>query len=482
MPSHFADSFRTILTTFTTALKLACRNNLLQKYFAISKNKIHFSQSLPLTDVPYLWKIYGSCEMDAVTWTPALEQQLCALTRMHMFDFAKVSAEMQRFSQGNDITNSHLLTPDVCRVHFAVIDFQERTSSPVARSPVRSSSGISTPAAPAFPDDRLTSPPQPTGRLSNTAVTGRGGGTTAAMGRGSRGRGVGRGYGRGAPAAISSDSDDGDTSDDEEEHSVRARPLHQSQAVSRRVPVEASAPQQQQQTTSIVRQSPRSGAASPELASAEPKSTFNAATTDNDDRDDDLSLPQRPVDLLIESRGKATRADASEAAARVRATFEVLASETDKPSDFSIFTHSLKDRFDEIFDDVRRNLPNILSQVESGQDSDGDDDTQPVDIGALKRDLTTPFMRSLAMISAEDAGRLLEEIGDESFVLDDSGFPVVATASAAAAAAVVTYEQAVTTPAQADLFPRADSPDESPLDTNALRGIDLDRLLASLQE
>jgi len=54
-----------------------------------------------------------------------MERKLAEFTRMHMFDFNKVSADMQRYMTSQQFSRPDLFTSDVCRVHFAMMDFQQ---------------------------------------------------------------------------------------------------------------------------------------------------------------------------------------------------------------------------------------------------------------------------------------------------------------------------------------------------------------------
>jgi hypothetical protein len=212
--------------------------------------------------------------------------------------------------------------------------------------------------------------------------------------------------------------------------------------------------------------------------------------------------------------------------------------EAAQPSDFNIFTHSMKDRFDEIFADVRRRLPTVgafsvagahalvgtgeVSHI-AGDDRDSDEDDvgdsvgaaapNPLDLIALKSALLAPLARSMQLVSAVDAGLLLyggvdpedDDVPSNPHIVKAAPAAPAAAAAAAAAAAsylesdddddddepvsvraprrpvdVVTPASGSRTAASAPLSGATLSGAPS-LSMDSLRGIDLDALLRSLE-
>ena len=61
----------------------------------------------------------------SISWTPQLDTRLMALVRKHLFDFERVSIAIKDECRNDPNLASAPFTADVCRVHYAFLDFKD---------------------------------------------------------------------------------------------------------------------------------------------------------------------------------------------------------------------------------------------------------------------------------------------------------------------------------------------------------------------
>jgi len=326
---------------------------------------------------------------EALQWSPLMERKLAEFTRMHMFDFNKVSADMQRYMTSQQFSRPDLFTSDVCRVHFAMMDFQQ--------SPKRIERLSDSDKSPAGSETAIIDAVQDKSTLRSSSH-------------------------RTFVPKLSSDSDSSDSDNDASPTKLpfgRGRPFN---AVN-----STRAPSSARQIRSAKNAEERAPQTLHHLvnvatATVDHVQLHEARLPSSESHDEVFGLTDktgmRPSDrLLSDIQPKHTAAEAAAAAARVRATIEGMQASNDGPSDFSIFTHSLKDRFEEIFAQVRSQLPAITQEHQSVDASDQlndsrttDGDDEPIDVAKLKRKLIEPLIQSMNLVSAVDAEAWFSEM------------------------------------------------------------------------